>query len=151
MGAPGSRAKRSSSSVKVRPRSLSSTSNILRSSSLSSWRAATRSGVSGGDGSSGESTAINAAAAAKVAGRIGEKGSALDRGPFHAISKGISRPFRPSRSVSTSKPNRPRFPYPSEEKNKPIRMGKVERGAARARWWKVLRWWPARLSLRHTL
>jgi hypothetical protein len=53
MTAPGSRAKRSSSSVKGRPRSLSIASNILRSASLSSWRAASRSGVSGGDDSSG--------------------------------------------------------------------------------------------------
>jgi murein DD-endopeptidase MepM/ murein hydrolase activator NlpD len=67
MSAPGSRAKRSSSSVKGRPRSLSIASNILRSASLSSWRAASRSGVSGGDDSSGLNTAINAAAVAKVA------------------------------------------------------------------------------------
>jgi hypothetical protein len=60
MSAPGSRAKRSSSSVKGRPSSLSIASNILRSSLLSSWRAASRSGVSGGDGSSGVNTAINA-------------------------------------------------------------------------------------------
>jgi hypothetical protein len=73
MSAPGSRAKRSSSSVKVRPRSLSIASNILRSSSLSSLRAASLSGVSGGDGSSGENTAINAAAVAKFRGESAEK------------------------------------------------------------------------------
>jgi hypothetical protein len=73
MSAPGSRAKRSSSSVKVRPRSLSIASNILRSSSLSSLRAASRSGVSVGDGSSGENTAINAAAVAKFRGESAEK------------------------------------------------------------------------------
>jgi hypothetical protein len=66
MSAPGSRAKCSSSSVKGRPRSLSIASNILRSSSLSFWRAARRSGVSGGDGSSGSNIAINAAAVAKL-------------------------------------------------------------------------------------
>jgi|HubBroStandDraft_2_1064218.scaffolds.fasta_scaffold639132_1 hypothetical protein len=65
MSAPGSRAKRSSSSVKGRPWSLSIASNILRSSSLSFWRAARRSGVSEGDAFSGLNMAINAAAVAK--------------------------------------------------------------------------------------
>jgi hypothetical protein len=66
MSTPGSRAKRSSSSVKGRPRSLSIASNILRSSSLNNWGAASRSDVSGGDDSSGWNTAINAAAVAKL-------------------------------------------------------------------------------------
>jgi hypothetical protein len=54
MRAPGSSAKRSSSSLKGRPRSLSIASNILRSSSLSNWRAARgRGGLSGGVPSQG--------------------------------------------------------------------------------------------------
>jgi hypothetical protein len=57
MSAPGSRAKCFSSSVKGWPRSRSIASNISRSSSLSNWRAASCSGVSGGDGSSGLNTA----------------------------------------------------------------------------------------------
>ena len=57
MSAPGSRARCSSSSVKGRRRSRSTASNISRSSSLSTWRAASRPGVSGGDGSSGLNTA----------------------------------------------------------------------------------------------
>ena len=66
MSAPGSKAKRSSSSVKGRPSSLSIPSNILRSASLSSWRAASRSGVSGVDGSLGANMALNAAAVTKL-------------------------------------------------------------------------------------
>ena len=73
MSAPGSKAKRSSSSVKVRPRSFSIASNILRSSSLSNCRAASRSGVSPGDGSSGVNTAINAAPVARLPGELAEK------------------------------------------------------------------------------
>src|ERR1700722_424895 len=57
MSAPGSRAKRSSSSVRGRPRSLSNASSILRSPSLSFWRTARRFGASGGDGSSGSNMA----------------------------------------------------------------------------------------------
>ena len=53
MSGPGSRTKRSSSSVKGRTSSRSMAATILRSSLLSSWRAASRSGVTGEDGSSG--------------------------------------------------------------------------------------------------
>jgi ATP dependent DNA ligase C terminal region len=58
MSAPGSSAKRSSSLVKGRPKSRSSVSRILRSLAVSRWRAASRSAVSGGDGSSGLNMAV---------------------------------------------------------------------------------------------
>jgi hypothetical protein len=76
MSAPGSRAKRSSSPVSGRPRSLSIASNILRSASLSSWRAALRSGVSGEDSSSGLNTTIKRRRRRQVA--IARRSNGLD-------------------------------------------------------------------------